>query len=298
MTTAPSAEIPRPAGHLALPALFLGAGLIAFAPLFVRLSELGPTATALHRALLALPLLWAWMAAAGPGGTATPNRRDKARMLLAGLFFAGDLFLWHWSVVHTSIANATLFANLQPVFVTLGAVLLFGARVTPTFLAGLALALVGTATVIGDSLTLGGDHLFGDLLGVGTAVFYAAYLLAIGRARARFPVRVVMAWSTLGTMLGLLPLALLSGQALWPPTLFAWAILLGLAWGSHCGGQGLIAYALAHLAAPFSAASLLVQPVLAAALAWLVLGEALGPWQAAGAAVVLAGLYIARRGSQ
>jgi drug/metabolite transporter (DMT)-like permease len=51
---------PAPAG-LALVALLAGAAGIAFAPIFVRTSEVGPVATAFWRVLLALPILWAWM---------------------------------------------------------------------------------------------------------------------------------------------------------------------------------------------------------------------------------------------
>ncbi len=47
----------------------------------------------------------------------------------------------------------------------------------------------------------------------------------------------------------------------------------------------------------FASVSLLVQPVMAALWAWLLLAEPLGPVQALGAAVVLAGIWIARRGS-
>ena len=44
--------------RLAILALFVGALAIAFSPIFVRLSELGPTATAFHRVALAIPVLW------------------------------------------------------------------------------------------------------------------------------------------------------------------------------------------------------------------------------------------------
>ncbi|MBW8905233.1 MAG: DMT family transporter, partial [Betaproteobacteria bacterium] len=59
-----------------------------------------------------------------------------------------------------------------------------------------------------------------------------------------------------------------------------------------------IAYSLAHLPAAFSSVSLLFQPVMAALFAWLLLGEALVPLQMMGAAVVLAGIYLARRGAR
>ncbi|HEY8265665.1 MAG TPA: DMT family transporter, partial [Steroidobacteraceae bacterium] len=92
--------------------------------------------------------------------------------------------------------------------------------------------------------------------------------------------------------------ALASGETLLPATAFGWWILIGLALVSHAAGQGLIAYALAHLPAAFSSVSLLFQPVMAALFAWVLLSEALVPLQIAGGLVVLAGIYLARRGSR
>jgi drug/metabolite transporter (DMT)-like permease len=74
-------------------------------------------------------------------------------------------------------------------------------------------------------------------------------------------------------------------------------VLAALAFISHAAGQGLIAYALAHLPAAFSSVSLLFQPVMAALFAWAVLAEPLAPLQIAGGIVVLLGIYLARRGS-
>jgi drug/metabolite transporter (DMT)-like permease len=91
--------------------------------------------------------------------------------------------------------------------------------------------------------------------------------------------------------------ALASGETLLPQSASGWLTLLGLAWISHCAGQGLIAYSLAHLPAAFSSVSLLFQPVVAAIFAWILLSEPLTPLQMAGGAVVLVGIYLARRGS-
>jgi drug/metabolite transporter (DMT)-like permease len=95
----------------------------------------------------------------------------------------------------------------------------------------------------------------------------------------------------------LLPVALVSGETLLPSGARGWLVLLGLAWITHAGGQGLIAYALAHLRAAFSSVGLLLQPVMAALFAWVWLGEPLVALQFAGGAVVLVGIYLARRGS-
>ena len=100
------------------------------------------------------------------------------------------------------------------------------------------------------------------------------------------------------TALTLLPIALLSGETLLPPSLHAWAVLLALALISHAGGQTLIAYALAQLPASFSSVALLLEPLVAAVIAWPLFGEHLGPVEIAGCVLVLAGIYISRRGSR
>jgi drug/metabolite transporter (DMT)-like permease len=131
-----------------------------------------------------------------------------------------------------------------------------------------------------------------------TAMFYAWYLLTVKslRDRGAATLRLMAATTTL-TALVLLPVALASGEALLPSSTRGWLVLLGLAWITHAGGQGLITFALAHLPAAFSSVGLLLQPVLAAAFAWMLLSEPVGTLQIAGGLVVLAGIYLARRGS-
>ncbi len=285
-------------GRGALPILLVGAAAIAFAPVFVRLSELGPTATAFHRLFLALPVLWIWLASQSGEGRKPTGLRDLLGLALAGLLFAADLAVWHWSIHLTSVANATLLANFAPVFVTFGAWLIFKERVTAVFLAALVMGVAGVGLLMGDSLSLGGRSLVGDALGLLTAIFYGGYILAVSRLRRRFSTVTIMAWSGSVTCLALLPVALLSGETIWATTATGWAVLIALAFVSHAGGQSLIAYALAHLPAAFSSVSLLLQPVIAAALAWIILAEPMRPVQALGAIIVLLAIVLARRGSR
>ena len=282
----------------ALIALFAGAAAIAFAPILVRLSEVGPVATAFWRVALALPVLALALArerrrAADAGGTIGVDRA----VLLAGLCFAGDLAFWHWSIRFTSVANATLLANVAPVFVTLIGFVAFGRRVSALFVLGMVVALAGACALMGASLRLGAEHLLGDGLGLVTALFYAGYILAVAAARARRSTMTIMAWGGVVSAAILLPVALASEATLLPRTVSGWAVLATLALVSHAGGQSLIAYALAHLPATFSSVGLLLQPAIAAVLAWLLLAEPLGPWQAVGGAVILLGILLARRGS-
>jgi len=135
------------------------------------------------------------------------------------------------------------------------------------FLAGLAAALAGVALLVHTSLDFSPTGLAGDALGVVTAMFYAGYILAVKglRDRGESTLRLMTGTSTI-TALFLFPIALASGEQMLP--------------------------------APFSSVSLLFQPVMAALFAWVLLAEALVPLQVAGGCVVLAGIYLAQRGSK
>jgi len=287
--------------RLGLAALLTGATGIAFAPIWVRLSEVDPSATAFYRLFFALPILWLWLA--------VENRRDPppnkpktpaafGLLAAAGFFFAGDLAVWHWSIKLTSVANATLLANFAPIFVTLGARLLFRERITWKFVAGMLLALAGGAMLAGVSFTKTMRHVLGDALGITTAVFYGSYLLSVKQLRRSFGTGTIMAWSGLVTCPLLLLTAWASGETLAARSATGWVVLAALALTSQVGGQGLIAYAAAHLSASFMSVALLFQPAVAALLGWVLLGEAMTALQILGAAVVLLGIGLAGRYSR
>ena len=296
MSSLPAAARPSvPAG--AFLCLLAGGCAIAFAPILVRLSETGPVASAFWRTALAAPLLWLG-ALRVRGAARAAERAHLGALVAAGLFFAGDLGVWHWSIVWTSVANSTLLANLAPIFVTLAGWLLWRRRVTGVFLVGMVVAIAGMFVLVGPNFSVGGKRLMGDALGALTAVFYAGYMLAIKVARDDGAATVrLMAWSTSITAIALLPVALLSPQPFMPASAQGWLVVAGLALVTQILGQGLIAYAFAHLPASLSSVSLLIQPVVAAFVAWRLFGEAVGTQQFIGGAVVLAGIWLARRGS-
>lgn len=281
---------------LPLAALLAGATCIALSPIWVRVSETGPTASAFWRVALAVPALW--MLAALTRGNAPPAATTRRWPLLvaAGVAFAGDLGVWHTSIKLTSVANSTVLANLASIFVTLAAWIVWRQRPSALFVAGLAMALAGVGLLVRASVDFSPTALTGDALGVVTAMFYAWYLLSVKLLRDRgVQVAGLMAVTSSLTALILLPVALATGETMLPATSFGWAKLLGLALISHAAGQGLIAWALAHLPASFSSVSLLFQPVMAALFAWALLGEPLVALQIAGGLVVLGGIWLARR---
>jgi drug/metabolite transporter (DMT)-like permease len=219
-------------------------------------------------------------------------------LLAAGVAFAGELGFWHASLQLTSVANSTLLCSLAAIFVTLAAWVLLRERPGGLFLAGLAAALAGVGLLVHTSLEFTRTGVLGDALGVVTAIFYAGYLLAVKALRDRGETTLyLMAVTSTITAVFLFPVALASGDQMLPATAYGWWILAGLALVSHAAGQGLIAYALAHVPAAFPPVSLLAPPVLAAFFAYLFLSESLVALQLLGGLVVLAGIHLARRGS-
>ncbi len=277
-------------------AILAGAIGIGFAPVLVRLSEVGPSATAFFRLLFALPFLWVWMSTRPPGPERQPSTaKDFLWLTVAGFFFAGDLALWHWSLQFTSVANSTLLTNFAPLLVTLGACVFLRERITATFVAGMAVALGGAILLVGSRIDFRPNHWWGDAIAVVTAAFYAGYLLTVKLLRARFSSLTIMAWSGIVSCLVLFVVAALSQERLLPLTARGWLAVAALGVVSHLAGQTLIAFSLGHLPASFSSVILLLQPLIAALLAWVVLDERLTLWQWAGGLVILSGIFVSSR---
>jgi drug/metabolite transporter (DMT)-like permease len=294
MTRPVSARSAASVGMIALAGGIIG---ISFSPIFVTLSEIGPTATAVYRMVLALPVLALWM---GLERRTEPEprrltRRDWLILALSGLMFTGDLVAWHTSIRTTGVANATFLGNLAPLVVTLGAWLLFHERITLGFVLGLAIALGGAGLLMGASAFTGSGDLLGDALGVVTALFYGAYLLTIKQLRGGLPTGQVMLISSAFSCVGLLAASVVLGEGLLPATLYGWGMLVGIALVSQAGGQSLIALAMRHLPASLASAIMLTNPVISALLAWVILGQSLKPLQGLGCAVVLGGIALAQR---
>lgn len=292
--------VPAAGTRAAVLLLLAGAAATGAAPVFVRLGETGPLAAGFWRVALALPL-FALVCfrprerPAPPAGAGRLTRRNLVLLAGGGVFYGLDLAFWNTSITLTTAANATLLANLAPVFVVLAGFLLFGERAGARLCLGLGLALGGAVLLVGGAADPDPARLRGDAFAVAAAVFYTAYLLTVKRVRATASTAVVMLGGGLAAALVLLPAALLAGERVLPATAAGWAPLLALALVCQVGGQAAIAGALRGLPAGFASVGLLVQPVAAALLGFLVFGETLTGWQALGAAIVLGGVLTATR---
>jgi drug/metabolite transporter (DMT)-like permease len=274
----------------ALLVLLTGACVIGVGPIFVRLAEAGPSASAFWRLVFALPLLAALAQRSGEG-VGPPTRIG----IMAGAAFALDLAFWHYGIAYTSVAKSTILSNLTPVVVTAFAWVFLRQRPRALFLAAVALAVAGASLM---ALTKGGgapvrNAPLGDALSITTALWYALYFLTVSEARKTQSTTRLMFWATLTGAPLLLLAALGLHEQILPVTAVGWAACIGLG-AMHVVGQGSIAWALGRLPAEVASVVVLVQPVVAAVLGWLVFNELFGTWQAVGGAVALSGVVLAQ----
>jgi drug/metabolite transporter (DMT)-like permease len=267
-----------------------GAAAVGFAPIGLRLSEFGPQATAFWRFLLALPLIAAAIYLRG-GKIGRPS----FIALAAGTFFGLDIALWHASLVLTSVANATFIVNLGPAAVGLVAWVVLKERPSKVWLFALAIALFGALLLSRGAKTADASALQGDLLALAAATMVGLFVFLTKIARRTESAMNVLFWSTIA-MLAVSAVASLVKQERLVPVDWTWLVVpFFLAAIAHAVGQGLIVAGVGRTPAAAAGLLLLVQPVAAALIAWPLFGEGLTLVQLAGAALVLAGVWLAGR---
>jgi drug/metabolite transporter (DMT)-like permease len=281
------AQAPLRFGFLAL---LIGNLCLAFGPVFVRMADTGPVASAFWRIALAAVPLFVIARLVGEPAKALP-KAVVALFAISGLLFAADLAAWHIGIFETKLANANLLGNSTSFLLPLYAFVV--ARAWPTRMQGAALALaaLGALLLMGRSYELSPQNLVGDLLCLLAGAFYTGYLVLMARARDTMPQWAVLAWSTLMTALPLLIVAWAIGERLWPGN---WTPLLALAFFSQILGQGLMIYAIGRVAPILFGITLLIQPIISATYGWVVYGERLAGLDWAGAGLIGVALILVR----
>ncbi len=280
-----------PARTWAGPLMMLGGAVaIGFAPIGLRLSEFGPQATAFWRFLFALPLMAAIIYAQG-GRISRPS----PMALIAGTFFGLDIALWHASLVMTSVANATFIVNLGNAAVGLIAWIVLKERPAKIWPVALAIALLGALLLSRGAAGKDDAALVGDILALIAAVMVGLYLFFAKLARRGEGALQVLFWSTAATLAVSFIASLVRQESLVPPEPSWFLVPLFLALVAHVIGQGLIVAGVGRTPAALAGILLLIQPVAGALIAWPLFGETLTLVQIAGAALVLAGVWLAGR---
>lgn len=272
--------------------LALGVFAIGWSAIFVRWSGVPGWTSAFWRMTLAQLVFVPWAAIARPRTAPPPRRAVLLAAVIAGAFFAADLALFNTAIMTSSAANATLLGTNAPIFVALGAWLLYRDRPTRRFWLGFALSITGVVAIVGTDLIHHAQFSLGDAYAVAGAACYAGYLLFARRSRIELDALSFSAISGVTAALTLLGICLAIGTPLHGFPAASWRALAGLALVTQVVGHLSVAYALGRLPVSVTSIALLGQAPVTAVLAVPLLGETIGPLQLLGGALVLAGIYV------
>jgi drug/metabolite transporter (DMT)-like permease len=273
----------------------LGALVIAFSGILVRLAEVSPSTAAFFRCAYALPalVLLAWLEDRHFGRRPL---RERVPLWVAGLMFAADLTFWHHSIEAVGAGLATVLGNIQVLFVGLLAWAALGERPDNRALASTPVVFAGVILISGVVGTgaYGDDPLMGVIFGLLTAITYALFILILrqGNVDVRRPAGPLFD-ATLGAAIFSALGGIVVGDIQWTPGLESQAWLVLLALSSQVLGWLLISVSLPRLPAVLTSIVLMLQPVSTVFLGALLLSEAPSAIQLTGVAIVIAGVAVA-----
>lgn len=218
---------------------------------------------------------------------------------------AGTQLAYFAAIERIPVSMALLIEYLAPVLLVLLAWVRTRRVPRAVVLAGTLLSLVGLALVIGPG-DVGGVDLLGVGFGLLAAVGLAAYFLLAAVPEEVPPVAMAGAGLLVGAVvlgvLGLLGAVPMRAQLGDVPLLEA-----SVPWFVPIGVVGVVATAFAYATGIAATVRLgsrvasfvgLLEVVFAALLAWVLLGEALGPVQLLGGALIILGIALVRSESQ
>ena len=278
--------------------LALGVFAIGWSAIFVRWSNVPGWTSAFWRMTIAQLVFvpWALGARARQPGAVLPVDRQAVRAaIIAGAFLAAELALFNTAVMVSSAANATLLGTNAPIFVALGAWLLYRERPTRRFWIGFALSFLGMLAIVGHDLAKHPKLGLGDAFAVLGAACYAGYLLYVRQSRATMNALTFSAISGVTAAATLLVICLVIVTPLHGFPTTSWLALLGLALVTQVIGHLSVAYSLGKLPVSVTSVALLGQAPITAILAVPLLGESLSALQILGGALVLFGIYVVNR---
>ena len=279
--------------------LLMGAVMISFSGVWVKISHVSPTASAFYRVLIGGMILLP--AALYRGEIKWQGKRYLPLCLFCGLFFSLDLSLYHYSIHYVGPGLATILPNLEVLILAAIGFFFLHEKFNLSIIFSIPLALGGLFLIVGfEWSNLGRLYKIGVYCGLAAAICYAGFLLTLRAVQSDqgggsfFSVLMLVSLFT-AAFLGL-EIHLMGGTYKIPDvkSLFA---LVALALFSQALGWMLITNALPLLRASLSGLILLLQPALA--FVWDVLffkrPTSIINWL--GVLLVLAAIYIGTSGT-
>lgn len=243
----------------------LGAMMISFSAVWVKLSHVAPVVSVFYRVFFGGLFLLAVLLIRGE--KLWRGWPCMGLSLIAAIFFTLDLYAWHSSIGYVGPGLATILGNFEVFLVPLVGMLLFGERMNLRFLTSVPLAVTGLFLIVGvrwEQLTP--DYRLGIYYGMATAVFYAGFLIVLRKLQshaskpsAALSLMVVSAATALYMAVEIIR----TGESFAIPDLQSGISLVALGLMSQTIGWMLIAHSLPRIPAAIAGLILLLQPSLA-----------------------------------
>jgi len=214
---------------------------------------------------------------------------DVRQVWLPGVFFGLNLAVFFAGVTHNSVANAALIGSLAPLLIVPAGAWLFGEYISPRALVFALVAFGGVALVLLSAPPGDDASLEGNVLGFAAMLLLVAYVTSVKYFRREMDVTTFMSAICPIAAVAVLPIALAHGDVLEVSTT-GWAFIALLTLTSGIAAQGLLVYAQKTIQIGTIGIAQQAQPALAVVWSFLLLGEVVNGRQAAGIAIVIAGL--------
>jgi drug/metabolite transporter (DMT)-like permease len=243
---------------------FLGAVMISFSAVFVKLAQVNPTVSAFYRVFFGGCFLLVILLVRGElrwyGG------RFLKLALITGLFFALDLYAWHRSIQFVGPGLATILGNFEVFMVPAVAFMIYGEKPSVRLLLSIPPAMIGLFMIVGTPWgQLTPDFRLGIYYGLATAVFYTGFLMVFRRMQSEPgspPVIYSLMVVSFATALFLGLEMIRNGESFAIPDMQSLSSLVGLALMSQTLGWFLIGQSLPKIPAAIAGLVLLLQPSL------------------------------------
>ena len=272
--------------------LFIGIAAISFAAVLIRLAEAPSMVIATYRmgiAALVLMPLFVQNTRKKPVKLAA---RDWALVLLAGFFLAVHFGLWITSLEFTSIASSVVLVTSHPAFVAIASYIVFKERLNSKTIAGIIAAIFGVLVVNFNQFEVGSTGLSGNIMAFVAGLAMGSYLITGRRLKDKLGIINYLALIYSVSAVFLLFATVALGYNLFGYPLEVYAIMILIALVPQLIGHSCINITVRLLPATFVAIAILVEPVGATLLGWIILNEPPAMIEIVGGLIIITGILI------
>jgi len=275
--------------------LFVGVLAVSFAATFIRLADAPPLVIATYRLAIASIILIPIAAIKSRRNLPQLPRQDILLILLSSVFVALHFGLWITSLSYTSIASSVVLVTAHPAFVAVISYFLWGERLNKLTIGGIVVAFIGVIFINYSGLTFGSQAIVGNLLALIGGFAMGAYLIVGRQLRARIDILSYLTILYTCSAVILLVATVLSGHSLfgYSPTTYLMLILLALV--PQLIGHTSINLAVRLIPVTFVSVAILGEPIGAALLGSIILGEIPTANEIAGGFLMLSGIFLVLR---